>query len=224
MKAVTAAVIWIGLALPAVAQGHGDQKAVVAECDVAGACRCYLSDLTMAEAAVALGTALPADPEAFVLSDSSGALKWSPVTRQELDIVLGADGACPIEVFQEWEPEDGIWDGATVLMAASGPAECSQIAGMAVGMMNSAIGRADVRWGGAFDMEKFYAATGPEPGDDRPRWTRVNRHVVTGQGGGDGMTTAYRAQLLTPKRFLLETLIKGEGCAFDLRTDVARVD
>ncbi|MCU0899407.1 MAG: hypothetical protein MUC82_02805 [Cypionkella sp.] len=222
MKAGLAGMMWFALAAGAFAQG--EQKVVIAECDAGGACRCYLSDTTMNDAALALGTDLPADPDSFLLAGPDGSLTWSPITRNDLEIALGGGGTCPVELFQDWTPENGTWDGTTVLRGASGAPECSQIGAMAVGMMNSALGAATVDWGGRFDMNRFYAATGPEAGDDVPVWTETGPHTARGTGGGDGMTTAYDARLLTPRRFTLDTRISGEGCVFDLRSDVRKVN
>lgn len=214
----------VGLALSALAataQSHADQKAIVADC-AKGECRCLLSDLTMNDVAITTGTDLPADPESVMVFADGEQMGWTSLTRTETEIVLGGDGRCDLELFEDWTPEDGLWNGRTALTAVSGAAECSQLGALAVQMMNSDPTLAQVAWGDAFDMQKFWEGTAPGPEEDRPVWTQVDKHTATGKGGGGGIATSYRAKLLSPVRLVLDTRISGEGCTFDLRTQAFR--
>jgi hypothetical protein len=211
-----------GFSQSALAQAGVGKKAMVADCS-GKECRCRLSDLTLNDMAILLGTDLPADPESFVMihGDEIG---WSKVSIRDAEIAIGGDGTCDLELFEDWSPEDGTWDGTTVLRGVSGAAECRQIGAMVVTMMNSKGRKARVAWKGAFDLNAFQAATKPDLEDDHPKGTQVDRHTVTGAGGGAGMVTSYKARLLTPRRFLIDTRISGEGCVFSLRHDVRKVD
>ncbi|HQS45742.1 MAG: hypothetical protein B7Y12_04880 [Rhizobiales bacterium 24-66-13] len=215
-------VLGVGCPRAALAQANGGKKAMVADCS-GKECRCHLSDLTLNDMAILLGTDVPADPESFVMihGDEIG---WSKVSIRDAETVIGGDGTCDLELFQDWTPEDGAWDGTTTLRGVSGAAECRQIGGMIVTMMNGKGMKARVAWKGVFDMNVFQAATNPGPEDDHPKWTQVDHHTVTGAGGGDGMATSYKARLLTPRRFLIDTRISGEGCVFSLRHDVRKAD
>ncbi|MDQ0349620.1 hypothetical protein [Ancylobacter vacuolatus] len=220
--AVLLLVFGAGFPRPALAQADAGKKAMVADCS-GKECRCRLSDLTLNDMAILLGTDVPTDPESFVMihGDEIG---WSKVSIRDAEIALGGDGSCDLELFQDWSPEDGTWDGTTLLRGVSGAAECRQIGAMVVTMMNGKGMKVRVAWKGAFDMNAFQAATKPGPEDDHPKWTQLDRHTVAGAGGGDGMVTSYKARLLTPQRFILDTRIAGEGCVFNLRNDVRKVD
>lgn len=211
-----------GFPRPAVAQSNVGKKVMVADCS-GKECRCHLSDLTMNDAAILLGTNVPADPESFVMIHGDD-IGWSKVSIRDAEIAIGGDGTCDLKLFQDWSPEDGTWDGTTALRGVSGAAECRQIGAMVVTMMNGKGMKARVAWKGAFDMNAFQAATNPGPEDDHPKWTQLDRHTVAGAGGSDGMVTSYKARLLTPQRFILDTRIAGEGCVFNLRNDVRKVD
>ncbi len=204
-------------ALPALAE----DRLIVADC-AGGECRCVLSSLTPNEMAVVLGTDLPAGATGVILREDA-APDWLMSSVGDAEIALGGDGVCETELFEDWVPENGVWDGRTALTGASGRAECSMMATMMLGMMNQAPGPVTVDWGGAFDMQRFWAASNPTGDTDRPVWTPVDFRTVTGQGGGEGMVTAYTARLISPVRFVLDTRISGEGCVFDMRTTARKV-
>jgi hypothetical protein len=148
--------------------------------------------------------------------------RWASLTRTGSEFVLAGGRRCDLGLFQDWTPEDGLWNGRTDLAGVSGAAECRQLGALAVEMMNSDTRLARVAWGGRFDLARFWQGTDPGPGDDRPVWTQVDAHTATGAGGGDGVVTRYRARLLSPVRLILETRIAGDGCSFDLRTEAFR--
>ncbi|WP_018388933.1 hypothetical protein [Ancylobacter sp. FA202] len=47
---------------------------------------------------------------------------------------------------------------------------------------------------------------------------------LAGAGGGEGRATADKARPLTPRRVLIDMQISGEGCVFNSRHDVRKVD
>lgn len=218
MKTPLALVVVLLSAAPALAQ----EGLVIAECG-AQECRCVLSDMDLHNMELLVGSPPPGTARGTAFLAGEG-VQWMAVTPEEVEIALGGDGICDRELFEDWVPENGTWDGRTVLTGATGPQECSMMASMMLGMMNPAPGPVTVDWGGRFDMERFYRASNPSGDDDRPRWTQVDFRTVTGQGGGDGVVTQYRANLLTPVRFTLDTTISGEGCTFTMRTTARKVD
>lgn len=205
-------------AAPAVAE----DRLIVADC-AGGECRCVLSSLTPNEMAVVLGTDLPAGATGVILREDADP-DWLMITPSDAEIALGGDGVCETDVFQDWLPENGVWDGHTVLTGAGGRPECSMMATMMLGMMNQAPGPVSVDWGGSFDMQRFWAASNPTGDTDRPVWTPVDFRTVTGQGGGDGAVTGYTARLPSPVRFVLDTRISVEGCTVEMRTTARKVN
>jgi hypothetical protein len=205
-------------AFPAAAQ----EGLVVAECG-ARECRCVLSDMGLHEMELLVGSPPPATARGIVFLGDKAA-QWMAMSPEEVEITLGGDGRCDRELFQDWVPENGTWDGRTAVIGATGRQGCMMAASGLVETMNRAPGPVTVDWGGRFDMERFYRASNPSPEDDRPVWTQVDFRTVTGRGGGDGVVVTYRANLLSPVRFTLDATISGEGCSITMRTTVRKRD
>lgn len=130
-----------------------EDKATVATCGDSG-CTCRLAALTPSEIEAATGIPAPPGAAAMTLVDIDGTFVWSPLSGDEVDLLMGGDGTCPLQLFDEIVPRDGTWAPAILSQTDQGcPAGLS---GMLAPMLDGAAGPARaVRWGGAFDPEKM---------------------------------------------------------------------
>lgn len=82
------------------------EKLVVAHCKDGG-CRCALSAVTAEEVGLVLGVEPPAGQHTLVHHD--GAYTWSLLTPEDIDLAVGGDGQCILELFDTMLPENGQW-------------------------------------------------------------------------------------------------------------------
>lgn len=197
------------MAAPALAQ----EKLTIARCD-SGGCRCALSDLTMAEAEVVLGSVAPAGTAALVVYD--GDYIWSPLSPNEIDLAAGGDGQCPLELFDAMPPEDGPWVGTVTDRHIS---QCPPGLDAALEPLAEAmVLPRDITWGGSFHPDRIRVEGTARAID----WTRVSEMHFTGEGPSASETGAsslvqigvtYDAKLIDPRlvRILVQLRIRTEG-------------
>lgn len=195
------------LAAPAFAE----DKATVATCGATG-CTCRLAALTPSEIEAATGIPAPEGAEDMILVSYDGAYIWSRLTGDEVDTLMGGDGTCELELFDEIVPRDGTWAPAIIARQDSG---CPEGLGALLDpMLPDAAGNPRaVRWGGRFDPEKM--SIGPST----MRWTRTGPRAFTGAADGVDMPSVKIA-VTVDTRLESEDLAKGT-LRVTVRTDAA---
>lgn len=126
---LVAAAIACGSATPAMAA----EKALVAECTGSGA-RFYLSDVTIAQASVAAGTAIPSTPGGILIIGTGRKPEWSMASRRQIDRECGGQGQEEVELFPGGlQPRDGNW---RTVVKATRMEGCPQMLASAVAANN----------------------------------------------------------------------------------------
>jgi hypothetical protein len=159
------------LLLPATASA--EDAIIFADCGNAG-CTCHISAISADEIALVTGQPTPADAAQQTLVMFDGAFTWSRTPRDDLDLAMGGDGVCEIEVFPALVPEDGTWTGTVEVTGITGcaPMVAEMVPGMVAGMSQTQ----QIAWGGVFDPARL-ATGGTSP---VVRWTRVRPDHFTG--------------------------------------------
>jgi hypothetical protein len=159
------------LALPAPALA--EDAIIFADCTDAG-CTCHVSAISADEIALLTGQPTPPDAAQQTLVLFDGAFTWSRTPRDDLDLAMGGDGVCEIEVMPAIIPEDGTWTGTVEVTGISG---CHpQVAVMVPQMVEGMRQTQTIAWGGVFDPAKL-ATGGQSP---QVQWTRVRSDHFTG--------------------------------------------
>lgn len=169
-----ASLAWWWPAQPAHASGGGF---TVAACSSGQGCNCRTSAVPVGDWELAMGQQAPAGAERMVLVfPSRGQIFWTARSPDQVNRAYGGRGQCPIELFDEEAPADGIWEfdqGATDL------SRCPLLTNSATGTAlpvdlatetGPASGRMEIRWGGQFDVRKYMHAV------THPNWHRVDPH------------------------------------------------
>ena len=188
------------LAILFAAPAFAEDKATVATCGATG-CSCRLAALTPSEIEAATGIPAPDGAEDMILVSHDGAYVWSRLTGDEVDMLMGGDGICDLELFDEIVPRDGTWAPTITAQSDSGcPDGLGSLLDPALG--NAAGGSRSVRWGGSFDPEKM--SIGPSS----LRWTRTGPRAF--KGAKDAVdTSSVNIAVTVDTRLETEDLAKG---------------
>lgn len=159
----------LALPVPALAE----DAIIFADCTNAG-CTCHISAISAEEIALVTGQPTPPDAAQQTLVMFDGAFTWSRTPRDDLDLAMGGDGVCEIEVFDEIIPQDGTWTGTVEVTGISG---CHpQVAAMVPPMVEGMSQTQRITWGGVFDPARL-ATGGQSP---VVQWTRIRSDYFTG--------------------------------------------
>jgi hypothetical protein len=146
---------------------------IFADCGNAG-CSCHVSAISAEEIAVVTGQPTPADAAQQTLVLHDGQFTWSRTPRDDLDLAMGGDGACEIEIFNEMIPQDGTWTSTVEVTGING---CHpQVAEMVPPIVDGMSQTQRITWGGVFDPARL-ATGGQSP---VVQWTRVRPDYFTG--------------------------------------------
>lgn len=179
-------------------------KVTIASCD-AGGCRCRLAAVDAAEAALTAGIAPPPGPGA-TLVEANGTLAWSLLSPDEIDTVMGGDGKCELEMFDEMVPEDGIWREGPVTVES---VQC----GLGTAMFTSRLASQPrhtmrITWGGVFDGARYQAAAmaaAPDPEYSPHAFRQISPRQSIGTAEvadeGGALQSVGQLDLLDPRRF-----------------------
>jgi hypothetical protein len=184
------------LALPAPA--FAEDAIIFADCGNAG-CTCHISAISAEEIALVTGQPTPPDAAQQTLVLHDGQFIWSRTPRDDLDLAMGGDGVCEVEVFNEIIPQDGTWTGTVEVTDISG---CHpQVAAMVPPMVEGMVQTQRITWGGRFDPARL-ATGGQSP---VVQWTRVRPDYFTGTvpmepNGVLEVSVDAKASLLAPDR------------------------
>lgn len=139
-----------------------------------GGCTCHISPISAEEIAVVTGQPTPTDAAQQTLVMHDGQFIWSRTPRDDIDLAMGGDGVCQVEVFEEILPKDGTWTGTVEVTGISG---CHpQVAEMVPPMVEGMTQTQAIIWGGVFDPARL-AKGGQSP---VVQWTRVRSDYFTG--------------------------------------------
>lgn len=204
------AVIGLVIATLGAAPVQAEEKLIVADCKDGG-CRCALSAVTAWEAGLVLGVAAPAGAHTLVYYD--GAYTWSPLTLEEIDLAVGGDGQCLLELFDTMLPEDGQWQGRVtkrdILQCPPG------LDTMLTPVTEAMVFPRSMQWGGTFHPDKI-RMEGTAAAID---WKKTGENHFTGTGpaaasaGAPSLVNigvAYVARLLDPRRAEISVAVKIE--------------
>jgi hypothetical protein len=160
---------WLVLPAPAFAE----DAIIFADCGDAG-CTCRISPISAEEIALVTGQPNPADAAQQTLVLHDGQFIWSRTPRDDLDLAMGGDGACEMELFEEIIPKDGTWTGTVKVTGISGCHQ--QVAAMVPPMVEGMTQTQSITWGGVFDPARL------STGGQSPivQWTRVRSDYFTG--------------------------------------------
>lgn len=184
------------LILPAPALA--EEAIIFADCGDAG-CTCRISPISAEEIALITGQPTPPDAAQQTLVMHGGQFIWSPVPRDDIDLAMGGDGVCEIELFEEINPEDGTWTGTVEVTGISG---CHpQVAAMVPPLVEGMTQTQSITWGGVFNPARL-ATGGQSP---VVQWTRVRLDYFTGTvamepNGVLDVSVDATATLLAPDR------------------------
>lgn len=146
---ISSVVILAATAVGAMAQPR--QKIQIATCTGQG-CTCRVSNLTLDEIAATAPMSVPDNAEdMMVVRTPEGKLGWTSMAPADLDLLYGGSGSCPLQLFDEMVPQDGMWR----LSAGATDASACPLLGASMGgpPMNSQARR--INWGGSFHPDKL---------------------------------------------------------------------
>ncbi len=207
------AVIGLVAAFLTVAPVLAQEKVVVADCKDGG-CRCALGAVTAEEAGVALGVEPPPGHQTLVHYD--GAYTWSPLTPEDIDLAVGGDGQCILELFDTMLPEDGQWQGRVTNREMS---QCpAGLDAMLTPLTEAMVFPRNIQWGGAFHPDKI-RMQGTAAAID---WTKAGENHFAGTGptaanaGASSQVdigVTYDARLIDPRlvRIIVAVKIRTTG-------------
>jgi hypothetical protein len=184
------------LVLPAPA--FAEDAIIFADCGDAG-CTCHISAISAEEIALVTGQPTPPNAAQQTLVMHDGQFTWSPTPRDDIDLAMGGDGVCEIELFEEIIPQDGTWTGTVEVTGISG---CHpQVAAMVPPIVEGLTQTQSIVWGGVFDPARL-ATGGQSP---VVQWTRVRSDYFTGTvpmepNGVLDVSVDATATLLAPDR------------------------
>jgi hypothetical protein len=159
------------LILPAPALA--EEAIIFVDCGDAG-CTCHISPISAEEIALITGQPTPSDAAQQTLVMHDGEFIWSTVPRDDLDLAMGGDGVCEIELFEEIIPQDGTWTGTVEVTGITG---CHpQVAAMVPPLVEGMTQTQSITWGGVFNPARL-ATGGQSP---VVQWTRVRSGYFTG--------------------------------------------
>ncbi|PWK59615.1 hypothetical protein [Roseicyclus mahoneyensis] len=178
----------------------------MADCTSSG-CTCRVTDLTVGEIAATANMEVPDDAEnQTFLRDPDGNLFWTDMSPDNLDLLYGGQGSCPLQLFEEITPRDGRWFITDVATDAS---QCPMVGMAAMGGLESHT--VSVSWGGRFHPERIFPET-----QGMVAWSRTGdlswRGIVVDEEiDGAFARVTFTARLVSP------TVIRGESrFAFNL--------
>ncbi len=184
------------LMLTAPLVASAEEAIIVADCGDGG-CTCHISPITLAEIEAISGVAAPANASQQTLVMHNREFIWSKTPRDELDLAMGGNGVCEIEVFSPITPLDGTWTGNVRVTDISGcaPAVAKMVPPMVAGMSQTQ----SIAWGGKFHPSKL-ASGGKSP---VIQWTQVSSNHFTGEvpqeaNGVIDITVIAEASLTAP--------------------------
>lgn len=150
-----------------------EEAIIVADCNDGG-CTCHVSAISREEIEQISGVPTPADAAQQTLVIHNGEFIWSKTPRDDLDLMMGGNGVCEIEVFAPITPLDGTWTGNVRVTDIQGcaPAVAEMVPSMVDGMSQTQ----RIVWGGAFDPAKL-ATGGKSP---VVKWTKASSNFFTG--------------------------------------------
>lgn len=152
---------------------QAEEAIIVADCTNTG-CTCHVSAISRAEIAELTGMPIPSDAAQQTLVMHAGEFIWSKTPRDDLDLMMGGNGVCEIEVFAPITPLDGVWTGNVRVTDIEGcaPAVVEMVPPMVAGMSQTQ----RIVWGGRFDPAKL-ATGGKSP---VVKWSKASSNYFTG--------------------------------------------
>lgn len=138
-------------ASPFGAMAQTGQKIQIATCTDSG-CTCQVSNLTLEEVAATVPVIIPDDAEdKLLVRTPDGKLGWSAMAPADLDLLYGGPGNCPLQLFDDIVPQDGLW---RMTAGATDASACPLLAGMG-GPPPMQGGTRQINWDGSFHPEKL---------------------------------------------------------------------
>lgn len=151
---------WLGLAAQVQASdGHTRS----ASCTSGKGCVCSKNSIPIEEWEFIMDKKAPDGAENMILvfPRDGDSIYWTAASTAQLHRTYGGRGACPIELFFEDYPADGIWEFTEQPADLS---KCPLLTSGAGGMAlpealgpdaQPVMGRKEIRWGGSFDVRKY---------------------------------------------------------------------
>lgn len=168
----------------------------LATCGASG-CTCRVSNEATSTLETQVPKAFPSDWEKKTLVVYDGKYFWSSLSPSQLDRKYGGSGSCPLQVFDEFTPEDGLWQ---ISVGATDTSACKMVAGQVPGGMTSQTRQ--ISWNGVFHPEKLFM-------DARGmiRWTETGRlnwrgvladERMSANGGTSGASVIQMVRMVSP--------------------------
>lgn len=198
MKTLIAAILFLLSPLPALAQAN--QKVQLADCTASG-CTCRVTNLSLAEVAAAVPINIPDNADNMMLvRRPDGVMGWSGMAPADIDLLYGGSGSCPLELFEEIVPRDGLWSISDLSTDLS---RCPMVAMAGMGGVEST--SISVDWGGSFHPERLFPGMA-----GLVNWRETGRLswrglVVDEQVDGAFARVTFTARLISP------TMVRGES-------------
>lgn len=168
----------------------------LATCGESG-CRCRVSNETTEMLETQAPKAFPLGWENKTLVVYDGKYFWSSLSPAQLDRKYGGSGSCPLEVFDEFTPQDGLWQ---ISVGTTDTSACKMVAGQVPGGMTGQTRQ--ITWGGVFHPDKlFMEARG------MVRWTETGRlswrgvvvdERMSANGGTSGASVIQTVRMVSP--------------------------
>jgi hypothetical protein len=183
-----------GLAIQvAPAQAQYVQTAV---CGSSG-CTCKVSTVTIEEVEATLRLKTEEGAIDMILVQDASGFSWQDLTPAQLDRKYGGDGSCPLQLADEFTPEDGLWQ---ISVGTTDTSACQMVRGQIPGGMTSQTRQ--IIWNGVFHPEKlFMEARGMF------RWTETGRlnwrgvlvdETMSANGGTSGASVIQTVRMVSP--------------------------
>ena len=151
MRRYLISAIAVLLAATCGAMAQTGQKIQIASCSESG-CSCRASNLTLDEVAATVPVNIPAGAEDMVLVRTpDGKLGWSAMAPADLDLLYGGQGSCPLQLFDELAPQDGVW---RITAGATDASACPLLGGAGGPPPMNGEAR-QINWGGSFHPDKL---------------------------------------------------------------------
>jgi hypothetical protein len=153
------------------------------------------------EATSTLQTQVPsAFPEGWenqTLVVYDGQYFWSSLSPAQLDKKYGGSGSCPLQVFDDFTPQDGLWQ---ISVGTTDASACPMVAGQVPGGMSG--DTRQINWGGVFHPDKlFMESVGMVRWSETGRlsWSGVVVHDrMSANGGSSGASVIQTVRLESP--------------------------
>lgn len=167
-----------------------------ATCGASG-CTCRVSNDATSTIETQVPSAFPTGWENQTLVVHDGKYFWSSLSPAQLDRKYGGSGSCPLQVFHEFTPEDGLWQ---ISVGTTDTSACKMVAGQVPGGMTSQTRQ--ITWNGVFHPETlFMEARGMF------RWTETGRlnwrgvladETMSANGGTSGASVVQTVRMISP--------------------------